>query len=130
MKSPEFRKQKERSCGEAQQASAWVKYLECPDVEAGETEDMALKLKVKAHRLRLQRRRAERLHRQLQNQVISELRPRDQVLYNLWTSGELAKDLDDVTTRHGYGKLSNGKILVAPSLNDFLPSRWEQDSVG
>jgi hypothetical protein len=104
MESPEFHKEKERTRDETEK-------------------ERAVKLKVMVHGLRHQRRRAEKLHRLLENKTILTVPPQDQNLYNRWTTGALSREIDDATHRHGYGKLSNGRFLVAPRLDHFLPSR-------
>ena len=100
MSSAEFLKQKVRSQKE-------------PDSDEKERE---VKLKVKLHGLRHQKRRAENLDRQLRRKVILTVPPRDRDLYKRWTSGALAQEIDRLTRLHGYGKLSTGQNLVAPSV--------------
>ncbi len=80
-----------------------------------------VKLKLKVHALRHQRRRAEKLHKQLQDGIIQSVPSRDEDMYQRWVTGRLAKDIDEATPLHGYGKLSTGEYLTAPRLDDFLP---------
>jgi hypothetical protein len=111
MLDPDFLKQKARSIKE-------------PDEKEKERE---VQLKVKLHGLRRQNRRAENLHRQF-GRNIWPLRDRD--LYKRWNSGHLGQEIDKLTRLHGYGRLSNGEYLVAPSVNNFLSSPEEKDGVG
>ena len=97
MEDPNFLRQQARSKKE-------------PDEEAKERE---VQLKVKLHGLRRQKRRAEYLYRKFGRKIWP---PRDQDLYSRWYSGQLGQEIDKLTRLHGYGKLSTGQNLVAPSV--------------
>ena len=99
-----------------------VKSQREPHSDANENE---VKLKVKLHGLRFQKRRAEWVARQLQTKRMSfwTVPPTARDAYQRWSSGALAQEIDLLTELHGYGKLSTGKYLVAENLNNFLPSR-------
>jgi hypothetical protein len=106
MSSPEYRRQRERSHFTR---------------SSTEVVNQEVKLKLKVHALRHQRRRAEKLHKQLQDGIIQSVPSRDEDMYQRWVTGRLAEDIDEATSLHGYGKLSTGEYLTAPRLDDFLP---------
>ena len=67
-----------------------------------------VQLKLRAHCLRRQIRRAKALHRR-QRAIVSRS---DRKLLQDWHSGKLEKELEECTLAHGYGKLpSTGEIL-------------------
>ncbi len=105
MSSPKYRRQRERS----------------QFTRSSEVVNQEVKLKLKVHALRHQRRRAEKLHKQLQDGIIQSVPSRDEDMYQRWVTGRLAEDIDEATSLHGYGKLSTGEYLTAPRLDDFLP---------
>ncbi len=104
MRSPEYRRQRERS------------HL----TRSSEVVNDADKLKLNVQALRHQRRRAANLHKLLEDGIIQSVPSRDQDMYQRWVAGRLAKDIDEATFLHGYGKLSTGEYLTAPRLDDFM----------
>ena len=67
-----------------------------------------VQLKLRAHRLRHQMRRAKALHRR-QSAIVSGP---DRKLYQDWRSGKLDEEVDERTRAHGYGQLqSTGEML-------------------
>jgi hypothetical protein len=78
------------------------------------------KLKLNVQALRRQNRRAVNLHKLLEHGYIQSVPSRDQDMYQRWVTGRLAKDVNEATSLHGYGKLSTGKYLTAPRLDDFM----------
>ena len=105
MSSPEYRRQRERSHFTR---------------SSTEVVNQEVKLKLKVHALRHQRRRAEKLRKQLQDGIIQSVPSRDEDMYQRWVTGRLAEDIDEATSLHGYGKLSTGEYLTAPRLGDFI----------
>ncbi len=104
MRSPEYRRQRERS------------HL----TRSSEVVNKADKLKLNVQALRRQNRRAVNLHKLLEHGYIQSVPSRDQDMYQRWVTGRLAKDVDEAISLHGYGKLSTGKYLTAPKLDDFM----------
>ena len=104
MRSPEYRRQRERS------------HL----TRSSEVVNKADKLKLNVQALRRQNRRAANLHKLLEHGYIQSVPSGDQDMYQRWVTGRLAKDVNEATSLHGYGKLSSGKYLTAPKLDDFM----------
>ena len=104
MRSPEYRRQRERS------------HL----TRSSEVVNKADKLKLNVQALRRQNQRAANLHKLLEHGYIQSVPSRDQDMYQRWVTGRLAKDVNEATSLHGYGKLSTGKYLTAPRLDDFM----------
>ncbi len=107
MRSPEYRRQRERS----------------HFTRSSEVVNKADKLKLNVQALRRQNRRAANLHKLLEHGYIQSVPSRDQDMYQRWVTGRLAKDVNEATSLHGYGKLSTGKYLTAPKLDDFMGRR-------
>ena len=107
MRSPEYRRQRERS------------HLN----RSSEVVNKAVKLKLNVQALRRQNRRAANLHKLLEDGYIQSVPSRDQDMYQRWVTGRLAKDVNEATSLHGYGKLSSGKYLTAPKMDDFMGRR-------
>ena len=95
LESPEYREEKARS-----------QKVDINNIEAMNEKQRQFELKVRVQKLRSQVRYCNALNRHPKN-----IKDKDRELYQQWSSGHLAKELDKLTIAYGYGKMSSGEII-------------------
>ena len=67
------------------------------------------------HSLRAKYGNMRTLHKKMSDELWQKL-PRDvRQSYKEWRSGAMEQELDELTKRHGYGKLRSENILLGPT---------------
>ena len=104
---------------------SWAKYMQSPEhdkekkraqkvdpanEEAVNEKNRQVELKMRVHSLRHQLRQVRILHNK--NIAYHDMSRQQQQQYDYWSSGNMEKELQELTRQHGYGKLPlDGTIL-------------------
>ena len=104
MQSQEYRTERERSLRIIDKNS--------PQAQLRQAQQ---ELKLKVHSLRAKYRNMRTLDKKMSDELWQKL-PRDvRQSYKEWRSGAMEQELDELTKRHGYGKLRSENILLGPT---------------